>query len=140
MGYAEQFRSIALHTVVVTEVVVARLGLLLAEHHLKLSLWWWLDLIFALYLLLVFKSMPLQLLLLVLWATGRTLALQNSCLGWELAMVEVSLLCCLTFKKFEDGLSETTQLVNCGRISSLAAENSINLPTDRVECNQVENQ
>ena len=138
MGYAEQFRSIALHKVVRIEVVGARLVLLLAEHHLRLQVWWWLDLVFALYLLFVFKSMLNQLLLLGLWTSGRAFALQSSYLGWELAMVEISLLCCLAFKDIEDSLLETAQMVNPSRIGSIDLEPSYILPADETECNQVE--
>lgn len=102
MGYAEQFQRIAVHSVVRAEVVLARLLLLLAEHHFGLRVWWWFDLLFALYLLAVFKSMRVQLLLLGLWATGRILSLQYSSLAWELSLVEIALLCSLAFKPFKE--------------------------------------
>jgi len=98
MGYAEQFRWIALHKVVRVEVLVARLVLLLLEQRLALRVWWWLDLAFIVYLLFVFKSMLLQLSLLGIWTTGRVFDLQRGALSWELSMIEIALLCSLAFK------------------------------------------
>jgi hypothetical protein len=100
LNYIEQFREIALHPIVKFEVVAVRLCVLLASIHYGFDCWW-MDMVLAAYLLFVFNRFIPHLLLLVLWTIGKITWLEHTQFKVEMVMLEVVLLCCLVFRKFQ---------------------------------------
>lgn len=94
----EHFREIALHTAIKVQIIIIRLVLdLLAVHYHYYC--WELDLIFALYMLFVFKSHTVALAMLAIWTLSHITHLNRGPLRIEVIMLEIVLLCCLAFEK-----------------------------------------
>lgn len=129
--------ELSLHPAVKYQVITVRTLLILLSTHFGYHCWE-LDLVFAAYMLFVFRSKTVVLVMLFLWAFGQITHL-NRVLSTESAMLEVMMLCWLGFEKGEPAVEgRRGELQDTGEVGGGLPLPDSTLPVQLTEVNPIE--